>query len=224
MKRVRHVETSPLKHVKIKDDDVVPVNWLVVFLTDTIMGRIAHYLETPVLFQFLLGVCKELRNKATKTTRWNWVMRYQERLENDLNVVFKHDDSQNVLDTFLSRMYTKYICSFCFQLRTEDVLLFRPFSDKLQCCNVCRVNRKLVVTDDDFAGRFVLHPDLLVQVPVRQPWTHEYVGIVPRVHARDDLVLIPYANGKQGSGWFPVVDFDRKRHWATPKPPAARFW
>ena len=65
MKRVRHVETSPLKHVKIKDDDVVPVNWLVVFLTDTIMGRIAHYLETPVLFQFLLGVCKELRNKAT---------------------------------------------------------------------------------------------------------------------------------------------------------------
>jgi hypothetical protein len=214
MKRVRRpAAIIPVK--RTKNDDNNDLNWLTaVFLADPIMARVAHYLDTPALFQFLLGVSKALRDKATKTDRWNAIMQFQKRLLRDLNVVFEPAESQSVLWMFVNRMYTRCICSLCHQLYTRDVLLFRPFCKDLRCCDVCRVSRKLIVTDADFAERFVRHPDLLVQVPVRRPWTHEYVGVVLQVYSRKQLELQSYHYGKPGDDWFPVVDYDQKRHWA----------
>lgn len=212
MKRVRRPDAiNPVKRIKSDDNTT---NWLAaVFLADPIMARVAHYLDTPALFQFLLGVSKALRDKATKTDRWNTIMQFQERLLRDLKVVFEPAESQSILWMFVNRMYMRCICSLCHQLYIRDVLLFRPFCKDLRCCDVCRVTRKLIVTDADFAERFVLHPDLLVQVPIRRPWTHEYVGVVPQVYSRKQLELRS-CREKPGDGWFPVVDHDQKRHWA----------
>jgi hypothetical protein len=98
-----------------------------VFLADPIMARVAHYLDTPALFQFLLGVSKTLRDKATKTDRWNAIMQFQERLCRDLNVVFEPAESQSVLWMFVNRMYMRCICSLCHRLHPVHVLLLRPF-------------------------------------------------------------------------------------------------
>lgn len=215
MKRVRRPDAIiPVKRIK---SDENPINWLTaVFLADPIMARVAHYLDTPALFQFLLGVSKVLRDKATKTDRWNAIMQVRERLCRDVNVVFAPVKGESILWTFVKRMYMPWMCSLCHRIICgKDVLLLRPFCDKLRCCEECRVARKLVMTDAVFAERFVRHPDLLVQVPVRRPWTHEYVGVVPQVYSIKQLDLRSYHYEKpDDADWFPVVDYDQKRHWA----------
>ncbi len=215
MKRVRRPDAIvPVK--RTKNDDNNSINWLTaVFLADPIMARVAHYLDTPALFQFLLGVSKVLRDKATKTDRWNAIMQFRERLQMYLNAPVKSSKTESILKIFVDRMYMRRMCSFCHHIHPEEELALRPFCKDLRCCEECRVARKLVMTDAVFAERFVRHPDLLVQVPVRRPWTHEYVGIVPQVYSRKQLELRSYHYEKPGDAdWFPVVDYDQKRHWA----------
>ncbi len=157
--------------------------WLDVFLADTIMARIAHYLSTPTLFQLLLGVNKELRKKATTSKRWNQIMEYGTRLKRDLKIPWLYKDNQNVLVKFIKRLYGKTICSTCFQMgRVRQ----RPGYNGLNMCWTCGIRRKYVVSSAELVKMFLTDADTFLELPQRRLWRDELPIFVPKIYRSDD--------------------------------------
>lgn len=187
--------------------------WLEVFLADTIMARIAHYLSTPTLFQLLLGVNKELRKKATTSKRWNQIMEYRRRMVEDLIIFYEYKDNQNLLAKFIKRLYAKSTCSFCLEMTgARDFLKVRPGSNcRLRSCWECGERRKMFVDTKDFAAKFVLHPDLYAEIPWMGIWKEELDGYCPTVYTRHELVMdhrLWDRRYKKGRKVIRVVDFN----------------
>jgi len=157
--------------------------WLEIFLSDPIMGRIAHYLETPALFRFLLGVSKELRNKALKTTRWNQVMEYVTRLKRDLRIPWTYTEKQNVLTKFLKRLYRKNICSICFQYKN---IRARPGYGGLNMCWDCAGRKNLIITEIDLVHMFLTDQHTFLEVPWGHIWQCDLPSFVVKTHEPTD--------------------------------------
>lgn len=188
--------------------------WLDVFLADTIMARIAHYLSTPTLFQLLLGVNKELRKKATTSKRWNQIMEYGRRMVEDLRIIYPYMDNQNLLAKFVKRLYAKTACSFCFQMiGGREMLKTRPNSVNLRICWRCGKERDMIMTDDDFA-RVFSRPDAYLELPRIRMWKHELGDFVPIFYKRCELKdVLPWARRKKDSPrTFHVVGANGKTH------------
>jgi hypothetical protein len=190
--------------------------WLEVFLTDTIMARVAHYLDTPTLFRLLLGVNKELRNKATRSKRWNLIMDYQTRMITDLRVIYPYKDNQNLLAKFVKRLYAKTACSFCFQMiANKKQLKTRPDSECLKSCRNCGHARNVFVDKKDLAVKFVPHPDMYAEIPSEGLWKQELDSFRPTLYTRNELWTDytifdrRYNNGRR---FIDVIDFDGKLH------------
>jgi hypothetical protein len=189
--------------------------WLDVFLTDTIMARIAHYLSTPTLFQLLLGVNKELRKKATTSKRWNQIMEYGKRMVKDLRIIYPYLDNQNLLAKFLKRLYAKSACSFCFQMIGGwNALKNRPDSEHLRICASCGRRRGFVLTPGEFATMIALSYGMYAKIPPTILWKHELDYFCPTLYTREELVdVIPWRRRDKSTPTpFNVVDFNGDIH------------
>lgn len=158
--------------------------WLEVFLTDTIVGRIAHYLETPTLFRFLLGVNKELRKKATKSKRWNRIMNYQERVAVLGRIGTRYSEKQNILQKFIRhRLYSSHVCSLCFSYGAY----IRPQSYGMKMCGTCGIARGMLVHWDEFRRKHSPPPGVCVSCPVKLLFRHEFDAYEPKYYQEEEL-------------------------------------
>jgi hypothetical protein len=163
--------------------------WLDVFLTDTIMARIAHHLSTPALFQLLLGVNKELRKKATTSKRWNQIMDYQDRVVGICRRATRFSDKQNILQKFVTyRLYSPSVCSFCFAfVHASHCLYERPRSYGMKMCGHCGASRGLLVRWDKFHEHFARSPSLCVSCPDKMLYRHELDTYEPKYYQEREL-------------------------------------
>jgi hypothetical protein len=174
--------------------------WLDLFMTEPIAEAIARHLDTRNLFRFLLGVSKALRERATRSPRWNRIMEYKTRLKRDLGIPHPYTENQNILEKFLKRLYGKTICSFCFKM--VDGIRKRPGCPGLRVCYTCGVKRKLVMSDEELAVMFIHHPDVYL-VLFLNPWRDEMDSFLPCLGKYDEL------RGRNNC----VVDYNGRRLW-----------
>jgi hypothetical protein len=181
--------------------------WVIAFTTEPIMERVARYLDTRELFPFLLAVSKVLRDKATKTPRWNQIMEYERRLV----ALFgkrkrRYKKNQNVLNVFVKSLYSFRCCSLCL---TSSVLIYvRPFAHKMGICMKCGKARGYVISnealvamyckddDDDVWMRLPLHP---VWLPLDhfKPDLYHSSQLVPGILFDDSTFRVMNAKGQE---------------------------
>lgn len=180
--------------------------WLEVFLTDTIMARIAHYLTTPTLFQLLLGVNKELRKRATRSKRWNDSMEYAKRIEERFGLVFGKN-ADNLLAHLMKRLRSKTCCSFCFLASgVPHAVRTRIDSSCLKCCYDCGLKRNLIVSWEDIAEVYVREPWMYAELPNALVWKNELPTLRLRIYTLNELHFLPVISAAKGSIF--VIDWN----------------
>lgn len=184
--------------------------WIDVFLCEPIAEAIARHLDTRNLFRFLLGVSKALRERATRSPRWNRIMEYKTRLKKDLGIPHPYTENQNILEKFLKRLYGKTICSFCFKM--VDGIRERPGCPGLHVCYTCGVKRKFVMSDEELAVMFINRPNMFLVVPREgRPWRHEIASFQPIVRERNEIASL----SRKDKDRFPyVIDSVGNLRWA----------
>lgn len=171
--------------------------WLEVFLADTIMARIAHYLTTPTLFQLLLGVNKELRNRATQTKRWNRIMNYQERVANLGQRGTRYSESQNILQKFIKHLlYSPRVCSFCFACCGWQY--DRPQAYGLKMCGACGIARGMLVRWDEFRQMFARPLGVYMRCPNHMLYRHELDTYEPKFYKEEELCEVAWGTTRKG--------------------------
>jgi hypothetical protein len=190
--------------------------WLALFMTEPVVEVVARHLETRDLFRFLLGVSKVLRERATKSPRWNRIMQYGERVSTLCMMDKPYSEKQNILAKFLTyQLYDKNgLCSLCFKFWVQYT---RPDAYGLRCCEDCGVKRGFLVGHKELASRY-LNQALgfsLMKCPRLLPFWDELSSYHPTRYRYDSFIRL--RPGEFAQDMFRVIDVYGVGSWARPK-------